>query len=128
MPRKLQIKRGPENRRSSQTPDAGEIIITTDEHKLYVGDGSTAGGIPITANFRSIEWEFVSALNQNTYLAANSVSSTEAFPASSNGVFMVFYGSSKLKKSDYTITSTTLTLITSPLQPNLPITVVYIGV
>ena len=124
---KLQIKRGLENTRSTQTPAAGELILTTDEHKLYVGDGTTAGGIAIAANFRSIEWEFTSVLNQAAYLAANSTVSKDAFPTS-GGVFLVFYGSSKLKKSDYTITSTTLTLKTSPLEAGHPITVVYVGV
>ena len=127
MSKKLQLKRGPESRRATQTPAAGEIILTTDDHKLYVGDGSTAGGIPVAANFRSIEWEFTSVLNQSAYLAANSTVSKSAFPTS-GGVFLVFYGSSKLKKTDYTITSTTLTLKTAPLEAGLPITVVYIGV
>ena len=99
MSKKLQIKRGPESTRTNQTPAEGEIIVTTDDHKLYVGDGSTAGGIPIAANFRSIEWEFSSVLNQTAYLAANSTASKTAFPTS-GGVFLVFYGSSKLKKSD----------------------------
>lgn len=127
MPRKLQIKRGPESRRTNQTPAAGEIIVTTDDHKLYVGDGTTAGGIPVAANFRSIEWEFTSALNQTAYLASNSTASKEAFPTS-GGVFLVFYGASKLKKTDYTITSTTLTFKTAPLEAGHTITVVYVGV
>ena len=124
---KLQIKRGLENTRSTQTPASGELIITTDEHKLYVGDGSTAGGIAVAANFRSIEWEFTSVLNQTDYLATNSTGSKVAFPTS-GGVFMVFYGSSKLKKSDYTITSTKITLKTAPQEAGHPITVIYVGV
>ena len=127
MPRKLQLKRGLENTRSTQTPAVGELILTTDEHKLYVGDGSTAGGIPVAANFRSIEWEFSSVLNQTAYLASNSTASKAAFPTS-GGVYLVFYGSSKLKKSDYTITSTTLTLKSAPLEAGHAITVVYVGV
>jgi len=127
MPRKLQIKRGLETNRSTQTPAAGELILTTDEHKLYVGDGSTVGGIPVAANFRSIEWEFTSALNQTAYLASSSTASKVAFPTS-GGVFLVFYGSSKLKKTDYTITSTTLTLKSAPLEAGHAITVVYVGV
>ena len=124
---KLQIKRGPESRRTTQTLAAGEIILTTDEHKLYVGDGSTAGGVPVAANFRSIEWEFSSALNQKSYATSGSSASKANFPTS-GGVFLVFYGSSKLKKSDYTITSTTLTLKTAPLETGHAITVIYVGV
>ena len=127
MSKKLQLKRGPESTRTNQTPAEGEIIVTTDGHKLFIGDGSTAGGIPVAANFRSLEWEFTSVLNQSASLASNSTASKTAFPTS-GGVFLVFYGSSKLKKSDYTVTSTTLTLKTAPLEAGLPITAVYVGV
>lgn len=40
----IQIKRGLEADRSSVTPAAGELLYTTDEKKVYVGDGTTAGG------------------------------------------------------------------------------------
>jgi len=45
----FRLKRGLESNRSSQTPAEGELIYTTDEKKVYIGDGSTSGGIPITA-------------------------------------------------------------------------------
>jgi len=40
----LKIRRGLEADRSGITPAEGELIYTTDEKKLYIGDGSTAGG------------------------------------------------------------------------------------
>ena len=40
----LQIRRGIEADRLTITPSAGEIIYTTDQNKIYVGDGLTAGG------------------------------------------------------------------------------------
>jgi hypothetical protein len=45
----LQIRRGTEAERSSGSfiPLLGEPVFTTDEKKLYVGDGSTAGGISV---------------------------------------------------------------------------------
>ena len=45
----LQFKRGVEADRSSETPAAGEPLWVTDEKKLYVGDGSTSGGIAVGA-------------------------------------------------------------------------------
>lgn len=45
----LRVKRGLESNRSSQTPLEGEFIYTTDEKKVYIGDGTTSGGVPITA-------------------------------------------------------------------------------
>jgi len=46
----IQIRRGIEANRTSITPANGELLWTTDEKKLYVGDGSTAGGISATAS------------------------------------------------------------------------------
>lgn len=43
----LKIKRGLEADRTGITPAEGEFLYTTDEKKLYIGDGSTAGGIPV---------------------------------------------------------------------------------
>jgi len=125
---KLKVKRGPESTRTSQSLDAGELILTTDGHKLYVGDGSTAGGVPVAANFRSIEWEFTSVADQAAYAPTNSTESKLSFPVTSTGVFLVFYGSAKIKKSDYTLAANSLTFTTAPQQSGLPITVVYIGV
>ena len=43
----LQIRRGTNAERLTITPESGEPIWTTDTKELYVGDGSTAGGINI---------------------------------------------------------------------------------
>lgn len=43
----LKLRRGTDSNRSSITPAEGEPIFTTDTKKLYVGDGSTAGGIAV---------------------------------------------------------------------------------
>ena len=47
MAQKIQIRRGVEAQRSLVTPDVGELIFTTDAKQLYVGDGATAGGLPV---------------------------------------------------------------------------------
>lgn len=39
------LKRGLESNRLSVTPIAGELLVTTDENKLFIGNGSTAGGV-----------------------------------------------------------------------------------
>jgi len=46
----IKIKRGLETNRPSYTPVEGELIWTTDAKDLWIGDGSTAGGLKITAN------------------------------------------------------------------------------
>jgi len=48
MPNKVYIKTGLEASRSGVTPETGELLWTTDDHELFVGDGSTAGGISLS--------------------------------------------------------------------------------
>lgn len=43
----LRIRRGTNADRTTITPVQGEPIYTTDTKKLYVGDGTTAGGVVI---------------------------------------------------------------------------------
>lgn len=43
----IQVKRGAEGNRTSTTPKVAEPIFTTDEKELYIGDGTTPGGIPV---------------------------------------------------------------------------------
>ena len=43
----LQFRRGTDSDRLTITPGAGEPIWSTDTEKLYVGDGTTAGGIAV---------------------------------------------------------------------------------
>jgi hypothetical protein len=45
MSQKIQIRRGVEAQRALVTPDAGELLFTTDNKQLFVGDGATAGGL-----------------------------------------------------------------------------------
>lgn len=43
----LQIRRGLEADRTTVTPQPGEPLYTTDTNLLYMGDGSTAGGVAV---------------------------------------------------------------------------------
>jgi hypothetical protein len=45
MSQKIQIRRGVEAQRALVTPDAGEPLFTTDNNQLFIGDGTTAGGL-----------------------------------------------------------------------------------
>ena len=46
----LQFRRGTDAHRTAITPAAGEPVWVTDTTKLYVGDGTTAGGIEIAGS------------------------------------------------------------------------------
>lgn len=43
----LQIRRGTNADRTTITPLVGEPVFTTDTKQLYVGDGTTAGGVAV---------------------------------------------------------------------------------
>jgi hypothetical protein len=45
----LQIRRGTNAQRTSITPVVGELLYTTDTKRLFVGDGTTAGGNAVDA-------------------------------------------------------------------------------
>jgi hypothetical protein len=55
----LRIRRGLNSDRITKVLDAGEIAWTIDGKKLYVGDGSTTGGVNILANSvgTGLEWD-----------------------------------------------------------------------
>jgi len=50
----LQFRRGVEADRTSITPVVGEPIYTTDDKKLYIGDGTTAGGVAVGGGTGSV--------------------------------------------------------------------------
>ena len=45
MSQKIQIRRGVEAQRALVTPDTGELLFTTDNKQVFIGDGATAGGL-----------------------------------------------------------------------------------
>lgn len=56
----LQFKRGLEANRTAFTPAEGEIIYTTDQQKVYIGDGATPGGVLVTGGgLSSVAWNDV---------------------------------------------------------------------
>lgn len=69
MPNTIQIKRGLEASRSAVTPAAGEFLYTTDTKKVFVGDGSTAGGNQVGAS--GAYTEFLSQSSDVTLTSAN---------------------------------------------------------
>jgi len=76
----LQFRRGPDSDRLTITPSVAEPVFTTDTKKLFVGDGSTAGGIEIQG---SVDSAATLALIDSAYVQARSPLTTTAdFPDS----------------------------------------------
>lgn len=47
-PVEIYFRRGPEARREQEVPSVGEPLWIADRGHLYVGDGATPGGIPVS--------------------------------------------------------------------------------
>ena len=76
----LQFRRGPDSDRLTITPVVSEPVFTTDTKKLFIGDGSTVGGIEIQG---SVDSAATLALIDSAYVQARSPLTTTAdFPDS----------------------------------------------
>lgn len=123
----LQIKRGLDATRTTYTPRSGEFIYTTDKNQLYIGDGSTPGGIHLALNPpKFLEWNFISQTGITEYTREHN---TPDFRDPNDGIYMVFYGASKLYKDDYSIRymDSALVLTNAPEDSGVNITVCYMG-
>jgi len=60
------IKKGLEVNRSSYTPEEGELISTTDQKQLFLGDGSTAGGNQVSGSLGVFDAGGVIAVSTST--------------------------------------------------------------
>jgi hypothetical protein len=75
----LQIRRGPTADRLANTPLAGELVYDTTTGSVYVGNGTTAGGLPVT-NFSVGDARSTTAkMFLGEYLSDNSVHSGVTF-------------------------------------------------
>ena len=93
----LQIRRGTDSQRQGITPAEGELIYTTDTDKLYIGDGSTAGGIEVSGGVdsaaisaiisaSSIDAAQLDGQNPSYYLNYNNLSNVPATQTDSSTV------------------------------------------
>ena len=73
----LQIRRGTNTQRSGIIFAEGEIVYTIDTKKVFIGDGSTIGGVDIAANATLPE----QSGNANKFLKTNGAIATWEFPS-----------------------------------------------
>ena len=71
----LQVRRGTNAERLGITPALGELIFTTDSKRLYVGDGSTAGGLA-SAGLESLIADTTPQLGGNLDLNGQNITGT----------------------------------------------------
>lgn len=123
----IQIKRGLEANRAGITPLNGELIYTTDEKLVYIGDGSTAGGNVVgsgggasTGNptYNYTVDTFIGDGSTTVYVASQSIATTSAVLITFDGVVQHI--------TEYSVSGTNITFTVA--VPNLvDIEVLHIG-
>lgn len=128
MSKVLQLRRGPEERRKDLNLEPGEIAVTTDTYKIYIGDGKTIGGVCARNSIWAYEWDFTIVSGQTEY---SPTSDQEPLRDKSGGIYIVFYSGVKMISSDYTIDSENnkIVLTTAPgaEDDGLNLSICYVG-
>ena len=72
----LQIRRGTEAERLTTTPLQGELLYTTDTKQLFIGDGSTVGGVSISEQSQDAIASLFSGSHTGIQFTYNDVANT----------------------------------------------------
>ena len=84
----LQFRRGTDSDRLTITPAAGEPIFTSDTKELFIGDGSTAGGVDlITTKLGSISGDIIPDTD-STYDLGSPTKKFKDLHLSGNSIFL----------------------------------------
>ena len=100
----LQLRRGTNAERAAETFAVGELIYTTDTKQIYVGDGSTQGGVLVSSSAASSP----ASLTQNLSLNGFNISGTgnisaTAFVGDGSGLTGIASGAGVEEGQEYAI-------------------------
>jgi hypothetical protein len=77
MANRIAIRRGTETAVVATTPVTGELIYTTDEKLLYIGDGTTAGGVSVGVWVSQTRRGDIEFLRGNVLIASTTTTPSE---------------------------------------------------
>ena len=83
----LQIRRGTTAERLAEVFDNGEPVFDTDEEEMYIGDGTTYGGIPVSKRVEVVNTssdEVATRAGHNKYIRFNGTELTYMFDTTEN--------------------------------------------
>lgn len=132
----IKFKRGTEASRLGSpalTPAEGEPIFTTDQKKLYIGDGSTQGGVQIGLLTDDPSPKLGGTLNLNNNAIAISLGVAEAVAAGdlciidTNGNVVLADASSLSECDGLLLMATETVSVTSPITTSLFVTMGYVS-
>ena len=94
----LRLRRGTDSQRLEFTPEQGELLYVTDTEELYIGNGTSVGGIRITGNADASLPTLTQDLNLNTNQinGSGSISITGTIEVDGNVTATQFVGSGAL--------------------------------
>jgi len=96
----IQIRRGLEAGRLNFTPSAGELLITTDFNKLYVGNSLIPGGIQIGGISKKL-YERYTTIGEETIIT---IPNSKTYNVGSNSLLVIVDGTIQDLDNDYTET------------------------
>ena len=73
----LQIKRGTTAKRLAYTPLLAELVLDTTTRELFIGDGSSAGGKPITPSWTN--WYTTTVANVTTVNVGTTIGKADVY-------------------------------------------------
>jgi hypothetical protein len=121
----LQIRRGTDVQRQQVVFDLGEIVYTTDTQKLYIGDGSTAGGINILSSAAGTGLSWNSTTQTLNFAGSLSGYTTDNL---AQGTVNVYYNTARAKNDIATMfTATGSPAITGAVTGTTNTTISFVG-
>jgi hypothetical protein len=115
----LKIRRGPNSDRLTYTPSQGELIFTTDTKLVYVGDGTTTGGIAISSGAFTLVNDTSPTLGANLNLNSKNIIGTGNINITGNisGTNLTLSGN-LITSSSLTGPATNLEVVIGPAAPS----------
>ena len=100
----LQLRRGTNAERAAETFAVGELIYTTDTKQIYVGDGSTQGGVLVSSSAASSPASLTQNLSLNGFNISGTVNiSATAFVGDGSGLTGIASGAGVEEGQEYSI-------------------------
>ena len=100
----LQLRRGTNAERAAETFAVGELIYTTDTKQIYVGDGSTQGGVLVSSSAASSPATLTQNLNLNGFnISGTGNISATAFVGDGSGLTGIAGGAGIEEGQEYSI-------------------------